>query len=99
MIQFLLICPTSALKKIFNPQNMLYINLRLKIISALNLNKFPKNWIIEECRINALPQIRYNQNLWMNLQNNYDLWRAKNSSTTWQLVKPISANLFHLLSV
>jgi hypothetical protein len=25
MIQFLLLCPTSALKKIFNPQNMLYI--------------------------------------------------------------------------
>jgi len=31
------------LEKIFNPQNMLYINLRLKIVSALNLNKFPKN--------------------------------------------------------
>jgi len=26
MIQFLLICPTSALEKIFNPQNMLYIH-------------------------------------------------------------------------
>jgi len=25
MIKFLLICPTSALEKIFNPQNMLYI--------------------------------------------------------------------------
>jgi len=25
IIQFLLICPTSALEKIFNPQNMLYI--------------------------------------------------------------------------
>jgi len=46
MIQFLLICPTSALEKIFNPQNMLYINLRLKIVSALNLNKFPKNLMI-----------------------------------------------------
>jgi len=26
MIQFLLICPISALEKIFNPQNMLYIH-------------------------------------------------------------------------
>ena len=34
-------------------------------------------------------------NLWMNLQNNYDLWSTKNSSTTWQLVKPIPANLLH----
>ena len=25
MIKFLLICPTSALEKIFNPQNMSYI--------------------------------------------------------------------------
>jgi hypothetical protein len=25
MIKFLLICPTSALEKIFNPQNILYI--------------------------------------------------------------------------
>lgn len=33
--------------------------------------------------------------LWMNLQKNYDLWIAKNSSTTWQLVKPIPANLLH----
>src|SRR6056297_3343415 len=47
MIKFLLICPTSALEKIFNPQNILYINLRLKIVSALNLNKFPKNLIVE----------------------------------------------------
>jgi len=53
MIQFLLICPTSALEKIFNPQNMLYINLRLKIVSALNLNKFPKNWMIE-CKIEMI---------------------------------------------
>ncbi len=47
MIKFLLICPTSALEKIFNPQNILYINLWLKIVSALNLNKFPKNLMIE----------------------------------------------------
>lgn len=33
--------------------------------------------------------------LWMNLQNNYDLWSVKNSSTTWQLVKPIPADLLH----
>lgn len=33
--------------------------------------------------------------LWMNLQKNYDLWNAKNSSTTWQLVKPIPVNLLH----
>jgi len=26
MIKFLLICPTSVLEKIFNPQNMLYIH-------------------------------------------------------------------------
>jgi hypothetical protein len=26
MIKFLLICPNSALEKIFNPQNMLYIH-------------------------------------------------------------------------
>jgi len=46
MIKFLLICPTSVLEKIFNPQ-ICCIFLRLKIVSALNLNKFPKNLIIE----------------------------------------------------
>jgi len=34
-------------------------------------------------------------NLWMNLQNNYDLWSAKKISTTWQLVKPIPPELLH----
>ncbi len=33
--------------------------------------------------------------LWMNLQNKYDLWKVKNLSTTWQLVKPIPANMLH----
>jgi len=42
----LLMCPTSVLEKIFNPQNMLYIH-PVKNVSALNLNKFPKNLMIE----------------------------------------------------
>jgi antitoxin HigA-1 len=33
--------------------------------------------------------------LWMNLQKNYDLWRAENSSSAWKTVKPLSSNLLH----
>ena len=33
--------------------------------------------------------------LWMNLQKNYDLWQAKNSSNSWKTVKPLSPNLLH----
>lgn len=32
--------------------------------------------------------------LWMNLQKNYDLWFAENTSKEWQAVKPISHELF-----
>jgi antitoxin HigA-1 len=31
--------------------------------------------------------------LWMNLQKNYDLWLAENTSKEWQAVKPISREL------
>jgi len=42
MIKFLLICPTSALEKIFNPQNMLYIPLKpgRYYCYTLNIMKF-----------------------------------------------------------
>ena len=33
--------------------------------------------------------------LWMNLQQNYDLWKAKHTSTAWQSVKPIDSELLH----
>ncbi len=33
--------------------------------------------------------------LWLNLQKNYDLWQAKNTSKEWQRVKPIPSSLFH----
>ena len=33
--------------------------------------------------------------LWMNLQKNYDLWLAENTSKEWQVVKPISRELIH----
>lgn len=33
--------------------------------------------------------------LWMNLQKNYDLWLAENTSKEWQAVKPISHELIH----
>ena len=33
--------------------------------------------------------------LWMNLQKNYDLWLAENTSKEWQAVKPISRELIH----
>jgi len=31
--------------------------------------------------------------LWMNLQNNYDLWIVENTSKTWQLVQPVTSQL------
>jgi plasmid maintenance system antidote protein VapI len=31
----------------------------------------------------------------MNLQKNYDLWLAENTSKEWQAVKPISHELIH----
>ena len=33
--------------------------------------------------------------LWMNLQKNYDLWQAENSSSSWQSVKPLTFRLLH----
>jgi addiction module HigA family antidote len=33
--------------------------------------------------------------LWLNLQRNYDLWQAENSSSSWQTVKPLSPRLLH----
>jgi len=32
---------------------------------------------------------------WMNLQRDYDLWQAENSSSSWKTVKPLSHNLLH----
>jgi len=40
MIKLLLICPTSALEKIFNPQNMLYI-LPVKNCFRLEFEQIP----------------------------------------------------------
>ena len=33
--------------------------------------------------------------LWMNLQQNSDLWKAENSSNAWQAVKPLASELLH----
>jgi len=33
--------------------------------------------------------------LWMNLQQNFDLWNAENSSDAWQAVKPLNPELLH----
>jgi addiction module HigA family antidote len=33
--------------------------------------------------------------LWLNLQKNYDLWEAEHTSSDWQRVKPLSAQLLH----
>jgi antitoxin HigA-1 len=33
--------------------------------------------------------------LWMNLQNNYDLWLAENESKEWQNVQPLSPDKLH----
>jgi len=33
--------------------------------------------------------------LWMNLQQNYDLWKAENSSNDWMAVKPIPSEQLH----
>ncbi len=33
--------------------------------------------------------------LWLNLQQNYDLWKAENSSDEWLSVKPIPSEQLH----
>lgn len=33
--------------------------------------------------------------LWLNLQKNYDLWQAENSSNSWKAVKPLPTDLLH----
>lgn len=33
--------------------------------------------------------------LWLNLQQNYDLWQAEHSSNSWQQVKPLPLGLLH----
>ena len=33
--------------------------------------------------------------LWLNLQRNYDLWRAEHASTAWRRVKPVFSQLRH----
>jgi antitoxin HigA-1 len=35
--------------------------------------------------------------LWLNLQKNYDLWQAENTSNSWKSVKPLPSNLLHSL--
>ena len=34
-------------------------------------------------------------NLWINLQRNYDLWQAENTSNAWESVQPFSSQLLH----
>ncbi|MFH0789345.1 MAG: HigA family addiction module antitoxin [Pseudomonadota bacterium] len=34
-------------------------------------------------------------NFWLNLQKNYDLWKAEHASNEWQRVKPLSLQLLH----
>lgn len=33
--------------------------------------------------------------LWLNLQQNYDLWQAEHDSKSWKTVKPLPAQLLH----
>jgi len=33
--------------------------------------------------------------LWLNLQQNFDLWKAEHSSNEWQAVKPIPSERLH----
>jgi addiction module HigA family antidote len=33
--------------------------------------------------------------LWLNLQQNFDLWKAENASDEWQAVKPIPSEQLH----
>ena len=33
--------------------------------------------------------------LWLNLQKNYDLWQAENTSSQWKRVKSLSPQLLH----
>jgi addiction module HigA family antidote len=33
--------------------------------------------------------------MWLNLQQNYDLWQAEHSSSSWQQVKPLPPGLLH----
>ena len=33
--------------------------------------------------------------LWLTLQNNYDLWQAEHSSDHWKAVKPLPINMLH----
>lgn len=33
--------------------------------------------------------------LWLNLQNNHDLWQAEHRSAEWQTVKPLSPQKLH----
>lgn len=34
--------------------------------------------------------------LWVNLQRNYDLWKAENTSSAWLSVQPFSTQLLHI---
>ncbi len=33
--------------------------------------------------------------LWLNLQQNYDLWQAEHDSLSWKTVQPLPAQLLH----
>jgi len=33
--------------------------------------------------------------LWLNLQNNYDLWNAEKASSAWKSVRPIPKHVLH----
>ena len=32
---------------------------------------------------------------WLNLQKNYDVWRAEHTSTDWHRVRPLASKLLH----
>ncbi|MCK5071138.1 MAG: HigA family addiction module antidote protein [Desulfocapsa sp.] len=34
-------------------------------------------------------------NFWINLQRNYDLWKAENASNAWESVQPFPSQLLH----
>lgn len=39
--------------------------------------------------------LKTSPDLWLNLQKNYDLWRAEHGSKEWRRVKPLSPQLLH----
>ena len=54
----------------------------------------PRDWSSDVCS-SDLRAFGTTPELWLNLQKNFDLWRAEHTSTDWKRVRPLPEKMLH----